>query len=56
MSGIAKLLSILELLSELRPVLSAQDAAELGCSVPTAYRYLRERVESGVLQRFVGGE
>lgn len=57
MSSIAKLLSILELLSEVRPVLSAEDAAaELDCSVPTAYRYLRELVESGMLQRFVGGE
>ncbi|WP_322012828.1 IclR family transcriptional regulator [Paraburkholderia sp. J12] len=57
MSSIAKLLSILELFTEDRPFLSVEDVArELDCSVPTAYRYLRELVESGMLLRFVGGE
>ncbi|WP_322033832.1 IclR family transcriptional regulator [Paraburkholderia sp. J76] len=57
MSSIAKLLSILELFSEARPFLSAEQvAAELECSVPTAYRYLRELVDTGMLLRFVGGE
>ena len=50
MSSIAKLLSILELFSEGRPFLSAEEvAAELDCSIPTAYRYVRELVESGML-------
>jgi DNA-binding IclR family transcriptional regulator len=57
MSSIAKLLSILELFSEERPFLSADEvAAQLECSVPTAYRYVRELVESGMLVRFPGGE
>ena len=57
MSSIAKLLSILELFSEARPFLSAEQvASELECSVPTAYRYLRELVDTGMLLRFVGGE
>ncbi|EIF34607.1 transcriptional regulator [Burkholderia sp. Ch1-1] len=57
MSSIAKLLSILELFSEGRPFLSAEEvAAELDCSIPTAYRYVRELVESGMLVRFSGGE
>lgn len=57
MSSIAKLLSILELFSEARPFLSAEQvAAELDCSIPSAYRYLRELVESGILVRFAGGE
>jgi len=56
LSSIAKLLSILELFSEARPFLSAEQvAAELQCSVPTAYRYLRELVDTGMLLRFVGG-
>jgi len=57
MSSIAKLLSILELFSESRPFLSAEQVAtDLDCSVPSAYRYLRELVESGMLLRFAGGE
>jgi DNA-binding IclR family transcriptional regulator len=57
MSSIAKLLSILELFSESRPFLTAEQVAtELDCSVPSAYRYLKELVESGMLLRFAGGE
>lgn len=57
MSSIAKLLSILDLFSDARPFLSADDVAvELDCSIPTAYRYVRELVESGMLVRFAGGE
>jgi DNA-binding IclR family transcriptional regulator len=57
MSSIAKLLSILELFSESRPLLSAEQiAAQLDCSIPTAYRYVRELVESGMLLRFAGGD
>jgi len=57
MSSIAKLLSILELFSEAQPFLTAEQvAAELACSIPSAYRYLRELVDSGMLLRFAGGE
>ncbi|ABE36866.1 bacterial transcriptional regulator family protein [Paraburkholderia xenovorans LB400] len=57
MSSITRLLSILEVLSEGKPFLSAEDvAAELGCSIPTAYRYVRELVDSSLLVRFSGGE
>jgi DNA-binding IclR family transcriptional regulator len=57
MSSIAKLLSILELFSEARPFLCAEEvAAQLDCSLPTAYRYVRELVESGMLVRFPSGE
>ncbi|BCG05436.1 IclR family transcriptional regulator (plasmid) [Paraburkholderia sp. PGU19] len=57
MSSIAKLLSLLELFTESRLYLTAEQvAAELDCSVPSAYRYLRELVESGMLLRFTGGE
>jgi len=57
MSSITRLLSILELFSEGRPFLSAEEvAAELDCSIPTAYRYVRELVDAGLLVRFSGGE
>lgn len=57
MSSITRLLSILELFSEDRPFLSAEEvAAELDCSIPTAYRYVRELVDVGLLVRFSGGE
>jgi len=57
MSSIARLLSILELFSENKPFLSAEEvASELDCSAPTAYRYVRELVESGLLVRFSGGD
>jgi DNA-binding IclR family transcriptional regulator len=57
MSSIAKLLSILELFSETRPFLSAEEvAAQLDCSMPTVYRYVRELVDSGMLVRFPRGE
>ncbi|MDR5816324.1 IclR family transcriptional regulator [Caballeronia sp. LZ033] len=57
MSSITRLLSILELFSEARPFLSAEDVgAELDCSIPTAYRYVRELVDAGLLVRFAGGD
>ncbi|WP_233860060.1 IclR family transcriptional regulator [Paraburkholderia sp. HD33-4] len=57
MSSITRLLSILELFSEAKPFLSAEDvAAELDCSAPTAYRYVRELVDAGLLVRFTGGD
>jgi DNA-binding IclR family transcriptional regulator len=57
MSSITRLLSILELFSEEKPFLSADDVAtELGCSTPTAYRYVRELVDAGLLVRLTGGE
>jgi DNA-binding IclR family transcriptional regulator len=57
MSSITRLLSILELFSQARPFLSVEDvAAELDCSAPTAYRYVRELVDAGLLVRFAGGD
>lgn len=57
MSSITKVLSILDLFSETRPFLSAEDVgAELDCSIPTAYRYVRELVDAGLLVRFAGGD
>ncbi|SAK53905.1 IclR family transcriptional regulator [Caballeronia hypogeia] len=57
MSSITRLLSILDLFSETRPFLSAEDVgAELDCSIPTAYRYVRELVDAGLLVRFAGGD
>jgi len=57
MSSITRLLSILELFSEEKPFLSAEEvAAELDCSIPTAYRYVRELVDAGLLVRFSGGD
>jgi DNA-binding IclR family transcriptional regulator len=57
MSSITKLLSILELFSEERSFLSADEVAtQLECSVPTAYRYVRELVDAGMLVRFPAGE
>jgi DNA-binding IclR family transcriptional regulator len=57
LSSVAKLLSILELFKEDRSFLSVDEVAtELSSSVPTAYRYLRELVEAGMLLRFAGGE
>ena len=57
MSSITRLLSILELFSEAKPFLSVEDvAAELDCSSPTAYRYVRELVDAGLLVRFTGGD
>jgi DNA-binding IclR family transcriptional regulator len=57
MSSITRLLSILELFSEDKPFLSAEDVgAELECSIPTAYRYVRELVDAGLLVRFAGGD
>ncbi|TCG06645.1 IclR family transcriptional regulator [Paraburkholderia steynii] len=57
MSSITRLLSILELFSQPRPFLSVEDVAvELDCSIPTAYRYVRELVDAGLLVRFAGGD
>lgn len=57
MSSITKLLSILELFSEERPFLPVEQVATgLDCSIPTAYRYVRQLVETGLLVRFSGGE
>ncbi|MGF6918719.1 IclR family transcriptional regulator [Paraburkholderia sp. 40] len=57
MSSITRLLSILELFSEAKPFLSVEDvAAELDCSTPTAYRYVRELLDAGLLIRFAGGD
>ena len=57
MSSITRLLSILELFSQATPFLSVDNvAAELDCSTPTAYRYVRELVDAGLLVRFAGGD
>ncbi|TCG02911.1 IclR family transcriptional regulator, partial [Paraburkholderia steynii] len=57
MSSITRLLSILELFSQTGPFVSVEDvAAKLGCSTPTAYRYVRELVDTGLLVRFTAGD
>ncbi|MGS0741086.1 IclR family transcriptional regulator [Glaciimonas sp. GG7] len=57
MTSFTRLLSILELFSGEKPFLSAEDVAlELDCSAPTAYRYVRELLEAGLLVRFSGGQ
>ncbi|MED1951725.1 IclR family transcriptional regulator [Brevibacillus centrosporus] len=56
MSSFAKMLSIIDLFSEEKPVWTAEEIAEnLGVSIPTAYRYLKELCQSGLLARSTGG-
>lgn len=56
MSSSSKMLSILDLFSIEKPVWSSEAiCAEIGCSAPTGYRYLRELVEAGLLARLGNG-
>ena len=52
LSSLARMLGVLDLFNETTPVWSAEAVAEaLDVSVPTAYRYVKLLVASGLLQR-----
>jgi len=56
MSSLTKMLSILDLFTVEAPSWSAERiAAEIGCSAPTSYRYVRELVQAGLLMRLGTG-
>ena len=56
MTSLAKMLSVLELFSAEHPQWSAEDICEsLDFSRPTGYRYVKELVEVGLLQRVANG-
>lgn len=55
MSSLRRMLGVLELFTPEAPSWTAEDIAEvLDCSVTTAYRYVRELVEVGLLRRDQG--
>lgn len=57
MSSLSRMLSVLNLFSAERAVWDAEEVAvELDCSVPTTYRYLKELVNVGLLQRLSAGQ
>jgi DNA-binding IclR family transcriptional regulator len=52
MSSLARILTVLDLFTELRPTWTPEDIAEqLGMSRPTGYRYVRELLAAGLLRR-----
>lgn len=56
MTSLNRMLSVLDLFTTERPVWEADHIVEaLGCSTPTGYRYLKELMHVGLLQRFNGG-
>lgn len=56
MTSLNRMLSVLDLFTAARPVWEADCIVEaLGCSTPTGYRYLKELMHAGLLQRFNGG-
>ncbi len=56
MSSLNRMLSVLDLFTSERPVWEADAIVEaLGCSTPTGYRYLKELLQAGMLQRLNGG-
>lgn len=56
MSSLNRMLSVLDLFTCDRPVWEADAiVAALGCSAPTGYRYLKELMQAGLLQRLNGG-
>lgn len=51
MSSLTRMLSVLDLFTQDKPTWSADEVAlQLDCSIPTAYRYLRELSESRLLR------
>lgn len=55
MTSFGKILTVLELFSVTRPVINVEIISdELALSKPTSYRYLKELVASGLLQRLCG--
>ncbi|MBA1203965.1 helix-turn-helix domain-containing protein [Pseudomonas capeferrum] len=56
MSSLNRMLSVLDLFTSDRPVWEADAIVDtLGCSTPTGYRYLKELMQAGLLQRLNGG-
>lgn len=56
MSSLNRMLSVLDVFTSERPVWEADAIVEaLGCSTPTGYRYLKELMQAGLLQRLNGG-
>lgn len=57
MSSLTRMLAVLDLFTSDAPIWSAESiAARLECSVPTAYRYLRELGDTGLLRSAAAGE
>lgn len=55
LSSFGKILTVLDLFSVSRPVINVDIiSSELGLSQPTSYRYLKELVSAGLLQRLSG--
>ena len=55
LSSFGKILTVLDLFSVSRPIINVDIiSAELGLSQPTSYRYLKELVSAGLLQRLSG--
>ncbi|WP_110974241.1 IclR family transcriptional regulator [Acinetobacter sp. WCHAc060042] len=55
LSSFGKILTVLGLFSVSRPIINVDTiSAELGLSQPTSYRYLKELVSAGLLQRLSG--
>jgi DNA-binding IclR family transcriptional regulator len=56
MSSLTKMLAILDLFSEQKPIWTAEEIInEFDFSVPTGYRYVRELSQAGLLARVKGG-
>ncbi|MGE4336993.1 MAG: IclR family transcriptional regulator [Pigmentiphaga sp.] len=56
MSGLAKMLELLRLITPANPVVNVDQVCEvLGCGASTAYRYIRELTDAGLLVRLPGG-
>lgn len=57
MSSLTRMLAVLDLFTSQEPLWSAESIAErLECSVPTAYRYLRELGDTGLLRSATAGQ
>ena len=56
MSSLSRMLAVLDLLTAEAPAWTAEAVAQkLDCSLPTAYRYVRELAAAGLLRRGSGG-
>jgi DNA-binding IclR family transcriptional regulator len=56
MSSFVRMLAVLDLFTEAEPAWTPDAIAQrLGCSLPTAYRYVRALLQAGLLRRAVAG-
>jgi DNA-binding IclR family transcriptional regulator len=56
MSSLSRMLAVLDLITAETPACTAEAVAQkLDCSLPTAYRYVRELAAAGLLRRGSGG-